>query len=896
VTRRRLFRIGVLGSAGLVAVILVAVLVLGVTVVRRPFPDYSGAIELPGMEGTVTVLRDELGVPQIYADSATDLFRAQGYVHAQDRFFEMDWRRHVTSGRLSELVGENEDALAADKVVRTLGWRRVAEREYANLDAVTRDYLRAYAEGVNDYLAGRSSSQLSVNYTLLGLSVPLPRIEQWDPVDSLTWFKAMAWDLRDNYGDEMDRARIYPGVREIDRVNQLFPAYPYKEHAPILESSARPAAGEGTTDPAAEDEEEPRAESVRAGDQSADTTITDADLRALDDALDGQTAREALDEAGETMDAVPALLGGGVSGGFGSNSWVVSGEHTETGSALLANDPHLSAGIPGLWYQVGLHCTEVSDTCPFDVSGFGFSGVPGVFIGHNQRIAWALTDFPADTTDFFLEKVEGGAYLRDGTMVPLTTRTETIQVAGADPVEITVRSTAHGPILSDVLDSVRSVGERAPTSRGVPERGSGYAVSLAWTALQPGEAMQAVFGIDAATDFASFRAAASKLGAPSQSVLYADVDGHIGYQATGLVPVRATRVPAGSTPVPFDGSWPMPGWDSAFDWDGYVEPAELPYAQDPESGVIVAANQAVTWGGQSPFFTRDWDEGFRSQRIGDLLSERIDSGQKISVSAMQEIQRDTYNPMAAELVPLLLTTDVDVFTEQGRDLLRGWDYTQPTDSAAAVYFNATWAALLDLTFSDELPEGTRPTGGDRWFLVVSNLLENPQDPWWDDRGTPDVVESRDEVIRQAMVQARLSLTSALGKDAQRWEWGQLHQVRLTAVPLGDARSTVPLHFLLNHSPVGLSGGSSIVDATAWDASADSFEVVTVPSMRMVVDLGDLDASRWVNQTGVSGHPGQSHYTDQFDTWVEGGSYPWLFSREAIDRAAENTLTLRPVSS
>jgi penicillin amidase len=876
-----------MAGTGLMAVLLVAVLLLGVTVVRRPFPDYSGAIDLPGMGGTATVLRDDLGIPQIYADSATDLFRVQGYVHAQDRFFEMDWRRHVTSGRLSELVGENEDALAADKVVRTLGWRQIAEQEYANLDTASHDYLTAYAEGVNAYLDGRSSSELSVNYALLGLSVSLPEIEQWDPVDSLAWFKAMAWDLRSNYSSELARARIYPGVREINRVNQLFPGYPYDEHAPILGSDT--AATDGTD-----------ATGTDAGETATGSTVDartqEADLAALALALDGQVAQDVLTGAQASLDAVPTLLGADASEGLGSNSWAVSGAYTETGGALLANDPHLSVGIPGIWHQVGLHCNEMSEACPFDVSGFSFAGVPGVVIGHNQRIAWGLTNLPTDTTDFYLEKVEGDSYLRDGTMTPLTTRTETIAVSGADPVQITIRSTVHGPILSDVLENVASVGQRAPTSQGVPERGDGYAVSLAWTALQPGHAMQAMFDLATATDFATFRAAVLKLDAPAQNLLYADVDGHIGYQATGLVPVRTTRVPAGATPVPFDGTWPMPGWDSAFDWTGYVPVENLPHEQDPDSGFIVTANQAVTPAEDALYLARDWDYGFRSERIRTLLTDQINAQQKISVSTMQSIQQDTYNAIAAELTPLLLATNVDSFTAQGRDLLQGWDYTQPSDSAAAAYFNATWAALLDLTFADELPEGTLPTGGSRWFEVVSTLLDDPQDPWWDDVGTADVVESRDEVIRQAMVQARLSLTSALGKDAQRWEWGQLHEVHLVAAPLGGLRATAPLHFLLNRGPTGIDGGGSIVNATSWDASTNSYDVTAAPSMRMVVDLSDLDASRWVNQTGISGHPGQAHYADQFRTWVEGGSYPWVFSREAVDLATESTLTVRPTGS
>lgn len=917
VARRRLFRLSLFGGAGLVAVLVVALLVLGVVVVRRPFPDYSGAVELPGLDGTVTVLRDARGVPQIYADSAADLFRAEGYVHAQDRFFEMDWRRHVTAGRLSELVGPDDEALAADKVVRTLGWRRVAEQEYADLDPTTRGYLTAYAEGVNDYLAGRSSSQLSVNYALLGLSVPLPRIEKWHPVDSLAWFKAMAWDLRGNYVSEMTRARVFGSVRDIGRVNQLFPAYPFAGHAPILGSQVQPpATASGRTSgasptsastsssgsssssksPSTSQPTGPSATTSPAVASGTTTGTAEADSAALLAALSGDTVQKVLAGAQRSVEAVPDTFGTDNGEGIGSNSWVVSGAHTDTGKPLLANDPHLGLGIPGTWYQVGLHCRQVAESCPFDVSGFGFSGVPGVVIGHNQRIAWGFTNLGPDVTDFYLEKVDGNRYLRDGHMVPLQSRIETIKVAGADPVRITVRSTVHGPILSDVLSDVRGVGQRAPVARGVPDRDLGYVVSLAWTALQPGRDMQALFALNRATDFASFRAAALQMDAPAQNIVYADVDGHIGYQAPGRIPVRSARVPVGATPVPADGTWPMPGWDSAFDWTGYVAEDRLPYVEDPSEGFIVAANQPVVASGYPVTFTHDWDYGYRSQRIRNLLTSRVHDREKITVAQTRSVQGDTYNPIAAELVPLLLTTKVDAFTAQGRDLLEGWDYTQPPDSAAAAYFNAVWATLLDLTFVDALPEDARPDGGSRWFAVVSTLLKNPQDPWWDDLRTPDVVESRDEVIRRAMVQARLRLTSILGKDAKRWEWGELHRLRLTADPLGGLRATTPLHPLLNRGPVEVGGGTSIVDAFNWNAASGNFDVISGPSMRMVVDLGDLDRSRWVNQTGQSGHPGQAHYADQLDAWARNETYPWPSSKAAVEKAAHDTLTLEPAGS
>ncbi len=892
--RRRLFRFAVIGLAGLVPVVLVAALVLAVVVIRRPFPGYSGTVQVPGLSASVQVLRDGHGVPQIYADNPADLFRAQGYVQAQDRFFEMDWRRHVTAGRLSELVGANATALAADKVVRTLGWRQVAEQEYTQLDATTRGYLQSYTQGVNDYLAGRSSSQLSLNYTLLGLSVPLQRIEQWQPVDSLAWFEAMAWDLRGNYTAELDRARVYGSVKDVSRVEQLYPPYPYDRHAPILGAQARPVPSAASRIPAGGSS----AGNSSAGSSAAGASPTaagaeqarvDGASRALLAALGGGGAQQALSGALDAVSAVPSLLGGGDE--VGSNSWVVSGALTATGRPLLANDPHLAPGLPGIWYQMGLHCRQPSAACPFDVSGYTFAGVPGVVIGHNARIAWGFTNLGPDVTDFYLEQVQGNSYLRDGKYLPLTTRTETIKVAGAAPVTITVRSTVHGPILSDVLDDVAAVGARAPTGRAAPARGSGYAVSLAWTALQPGQDAQALFALDTATDFASFRAAAVKMDAPAQNIIYADVDGHIGYQAPGRIPIRS-GTPAG-TPVPADGTWPMPGWDSAFDWTGYVRTSQLPYEEDPPEGYIVAANQAVVGPGYPVHFTKDWEYGYRSQRIRDLIAADVKAHRPITVADMQGIQGDTYNPIAPDLVPLLLKAKVDEFTAQGRDLLKGWDYTQPTDSAAAAYFNAVWAALLNITFADEMPEGTRPDGGNRWFEVVRTLLQDPQDPWWDNRSTPDVVETRDEVIRQALVKARLDLTSILGKDPTRWQWGQLHRLRLVSTPLGGLGSTLPLHPLLNRGPIQLAGGTSIVDAQGWDAASGNYDVNWGPSMRMVVDLADLDRSRWVNQTGQSDHPGQEYYADQLDAWAHNQTFGWPFSAAAVRAATKDTLTLQP---
>jgi penicillin G amidase len=828
--------------ATLVVVALVATIAL-VSAVRRSFPDRGGNVDVPGLSAAVDVVRDDQGVPQIYADDVDDLFMAQGYVQAQDRFFEMDLRRHITAGRLSELVGASADALEADKVVRTLGWRRVAEQELPLLAASTRQYLQAYADGVNAYIADRSPSQLGLEYAVLDLQLPSYRVEPWTPVDSLAWLKAMAWDLRGNYDDEITRARLSASI-SVKRIEQLYPPYPFDEHAPIV--------GE------------------EASSSSSASAVPPATLRAAATRSGG----DALALAQQALDAVPQLLGRG--NGIGSNSWVVSGRLTATGKPLLANDPHLAPAVPSLWYQMGLHCRQVSEQCPFDVAGFTFSGTPGVIIGHNARIAWGFTNLNPDVTDLYLERVLGDRVEFDGRYEALTRRHETIKVRGAQDVDITVRSTRHGPLLSDVLTSVRDAGR--DTSRADSD-GTTYDVALSWTALTPGRTADAVFALNRAGSWEEFRAAASTFEVPAQNLVYADVDGNIGYQAPGKVPVRTG----------YDGRWPVPGWRSEYSWKSYVPFAQLPHVLNPPEGFIVTANQAVS-AAPEPFLTRDWSYGYRSQRIRDLLHDRTG----LTAADMSSIQLDTRNGMASTLVPLLLETDLskDQFTREAQDLLRGWDYRQPADSAAAAYYNAVWSNLLRLGFDDELGADLAADGGDRWFEVVTTLLKRKSDAWWDNRATPGAIENRDEIIRQAMVAARLELTRKLGKDVSRWEWGKLHRLDLVHTPLGGDTVPGPIRAIFNRGPYELGGGSAIVDATGWTAS-EGYQVNWVPSMRMVVDLSDLDRSTWVNLTGASGHAHDAHYDDQADHWATGRSYAWPFSKAAVDEASADELTLEP---
>src|SRR5690606_2440149 len=336
--------------------------------------------------------------------------------------------------------------------------------------------------------------------------------------------------------------------------------------------------------------------------------------------------------------------------GIGSNSWVVSGEHTASGMPLLANDPHLGVTQPGIWLQAGLHCRQVSPECPFDVTGFTFAGFPGVIIGHNSDIAWGFTNLDPDVTDFYLEEINEDGRVRRGTAwEPVDQRTEVIKVAGAPDVAIDVRATRHGPILSDVLDNVRAAGQTAPIN-GV-ETLSSYDVSMAWTGLEPTRTADAVFLLNKATDWDTFRDAARQFAVPSQNLVYADTQGNIGYQAPGLVPIRESAT-NGAPP----GFYPAQGWLPAYDWKGWVPFSQMPSVLNPEDGVIVTADQGGTQGDR-PCRTTEGARGCRSQRIADLAEEEA-AASALTVEHMREIQGDSYGAVADVLIPALLDVEV----------------------------------------------------------------------------------------------------------------------------------------------------------------------------------------------------------------------------------------------
>ncbi|WP_223623611.1 penicillin acylase family protein [Microbacterium sp. EST19A] len=871
----RIGRIAFLVVAGIIVIAVAAAFFVTWTI-QRSFPQTEGTVALKGLTSEVTVQRDASGIPTITADSTDDLFYAEGFVHAQDRFFEMDFRRHVTAGRVAEMFGESQ--AGTDAFLRTLGWRKVAEAEVAEMDEKTLGYYEAYADGVNAYLASRSGAELSLEYAVLGIQNPDYAPEPWEPADSVAWLKAMAWDLRGNVEDETERALL---AAELDAgasdagddtsamLEKLYPDYPFDENPVIVPKISTVPAIETGVDPAA-------------------YTSPETD----DDVQQAVTTVE-WEETASVIEAASVLVGD-VGEGIGSNSWVVSGELTESGMPLLANDPHLGASLPSVWYQVQLKCSTVNDACPFDVGGFSFSGLPGIVIGHNQKVAWGFTNLTTDVTDLYVEKIEGDEYWRDGVLVPLEESTETIKVAGGDDIELTIRSTVHGPIISGLTDDFTALAEdplpaleaggdddQVGASGGTlpePKEDPEYAVSLRWTALDPGTTATAIFALSTAQDFDDFRYAASLFDVPAQNLIYADTDGNIGYQTPGRLPIRGAG----------DGWMPQPGWNSSYDWTGFIPFEELPVSYNPTSGYIVTANNAIVTDDYDYFLSRDWDYGYRAARIAHLIERRA-AAAPLTAEDMRAIQMDSEMWIGKQLTTAMEDVEVSgAGPREAVELLRSWDAQNTASSAADAYANVLWSNLVQNIFGER--EQPLPIDGQsRLFTVVATMLENPSDPLWQN---PQLdVDGMEEMLALSAEDAYDELAAIQGTTISRWNWGDLHAITLTSDTLGSS-GIAPIEALFNRGPFPVSGGASVVNATGWELGT-SYATTTVPSMRMVIDLSDLDASTWIHLTGASGHAFDEHYIDQTADWAAGIQRPWAFSAKAVDAAAVDVLVLTP---
>lgn len=835
-------------------ILVVIILLIGIAGVElvtvtthRPLPQVDGTLSFAGLDGKVQIYRDSLGVPQIYATTTRDLFFAQGVVHAQDRWWQMEFNRHIGMGRISELTGKNDSAFNNDKFIRTLGWNRAAQADLDTLAPETKLVLDSYASGINAYIEGKSGAELAVEYSVLGIKgISIP-IEKWQPVHSVAWAKVMSWNLSGNMDYETERADLYKKIGKDLTDNFYAPPYPFGVHPTILTMADLP----------------PLTTTIRAG-STLPVLAPGTDLSHVQTHLIG---------------AAPDNLAFGHGEGIGSNNWVIAGSRTQSGKPLLANDPHLGIQMPSIWYEVGLHCTAVSDKCPYDVTGFSFPGAPGIIIGHNARIAWGVTNVGPDTQDLYTIKVDpkdDTKYELDGKTEAMQVITETIKFGDkTPPVDLRVRLTHFGPIVTD-----------GGSSQDQP-------MALHWTATaEKYDLLGAFLSVDRATDWKSFRQALSSYGSPSQNFVYADVDGNIGYQTPGLIPIRAKDH---SGLVPVDGS------TTKYDWKGYIPFEYLPRSFNPARGYIASANEALVppeyytqlaailgdkFGADSNYtISYEWDYGYRANRIENMIK----ATEKHTVETIKAIQGDDFSGSAEELLPAVLKIDYgsDV-PKDVIDWLKAWDMQSTMNSGQAALFSTFTVQLFKALWADQV--GYTP-GGSNIAWGVRLLLDQPDSTVWDDVKTPDKKETRDDILRAALVAAYKEMTSKYGANYKAWQWGRLHTATFVSNPLGASGISIIEDFV-NGGPVPTNGSSLSVNATGWSIT-DPFGVTSLPSMRMIIDFSDFNKSQWITTTGESGHPTSPHYRDMIDRWRNIQYDTMLWDAASIQTSAASKLTLQP---
>ncbi len=784
-------------------------------IVYRALPKTTGALSLDGLSQLVTVERNSLGVPHIRAGSLADLVEAQGYVTAQDRLWQMDVLRRLGAGELSEIFGPH--ALDIDRQFRRLGLRHVAEREASALDPERREVLEAYARGVNHFIAEHNRS-MPAEFFLLRYK-PKP----WTPADSLLIGGYMYELLTLTWPKEINRETVSLRVGP-ERAAEMF-----AEDSP----DDRVVVGDEATSPS----RPAMAPAHKAGKPSAAISNTDPEA-AADIPIRGNA--DLWDQAR----AILASFAEESRASIGSNNWAVDGSHTASGKPLLANDTHLELTMPSIWYIVHL-------TAPgWNVAGFSLPGEPLVVIGHNDRIAWGFSNNGADVQDLYLERFSDTnphRYLANGKFVDAEVVTERIKVRGQADTSIDVISTRHGPIV---------------------RQDNGRMYALKWMALEPGALSHGYMWMGRAQSWREFRESLRDVSGPAQNVVYADVDGNIGFIVPGWIPIRKSG----------HGEVPVPGDTDEFEWGGYIPFDELPQVLNPPSGIIVTANARVVGPGYKHYITDRWESPYRTERIFDLLKDRKD----LRPADMNAIQNDIValndKRLGDELVHTAASASAkprDARTGEIIARLAKWDGRATVDSVETSFVEVTRDAFVRNLLEPYLSTSTDLYQWRGSVLVDQILRERPQD--W----LPPGFHTFDEMLVASEDQATAMLdANTHSKNISDWEIGKLNRLTMDH-PLGQSGI---LHFLLSIGPIEQSGSAYAPKAMTHTHG---------PAMRFVADTSNWDQSMMEINSGESGEFGSAHYKDQFADWFAGRGIAAAFSVAAEAQTHGNRLTLAP---
>jgi penicillin G amidase len=854
----------------LVAVVLVGgVFVLFRVAARAAMPQLDGTVKVSGLRAPVTVVRDARGVPSITAQTLDDLFFAQGYVTAQDRLWQMDMMRRFASGELSAALGS--DYVKVDREQRTLGLRQVAERSLAAASPEEQAQLEAYARGVNAYI-GEHHYGLPLEMRVLRY---FPRA--WTATDSLLVGASMAEMLNHGtYIDDLNRekilSRLGPELTSDLYVESsqrdIVPGHDLDEIEPaaVVPDTAQRAAKEPIAVKHLERRRHHRAELQRPGQTEGQgfkvsrfqgfkvesngnyksevksptqaksglewaTRRSEAKDNYRGEVKGPTQAESGLEWATHTppMDRVRA----------GSNDWVISGAHTASGRPLLSNDMHLPHHIPNTWYEAHLTCGD------FDVAGVTLPGAPWVIVGHNRRIAWGFTNLGPDVEDVFVENFNGqGEYQTPAGWRKPEVRHEVIHVKRGLDVKMDVLVTRHGPIISREM------------------KGEGRQLALKWAIYDTGLSLP-FYAVNNAQNWDQFRAAFGGFNGPGQNVVYADVDGNIGYQATGRVPIRAAG----------DGSLPVSGADDAHEWTGYVPFEEMPSVYNPPSGIIATANGRVTSEGYKNSITKEWESPYRTERIYRVLRQNKKFTAADMLALQTDVQSDLDKFVAQRMVYAVdQATGASSRAKSGADILRHFDGKISMDSAGAAIEQRARRWLTGTLLKNKLGDDAELY---RWYMKTV-WLENAIG-FQTERWLPVQYKSWDQLLA-ASVEAAVNDPDA-PRDLASWKYGDYSTVQV-GHPIFGKLPWVKKYASTRRLPQ--SGNGITVKQVGGEFA---------PSERFTADCGDLDQSTLNIVNGQSGNLFSPYFNDQFEAWYRGTTFRLAFKPETVEGTAAHRLRL-----
>ncbi len=769
--------------------------------IRAPQAAGSGVVTVANLKQDLSITRNAQGVPHIQAGNINDAYFGLGFVHAQDRLWQMMFHRRVSQGRLSEVLGEA--TLDTDKFIRTLGVAQRAKQvivEMKATDPVALARMQAYADGVNAFLTNRTGP-LPIEFTLTGAPAPEP----WQVEDSAAWTIMMGWDLGGNWRRELRRL-AYAKTWSVDKINDLM--------------------------------------RVNEGEIAPQTT----DYAALYQQLGIYSAVNSLAQA--VPNIIAAAPESGIDG-IGSNNWVLAGSRTVSGKPLLANDPHLSMNTPSLWYLASLSATQGdNDKNAWHAVGATIPAMASVVLGRNAHIAWGFTNTAPDVQDTYIERINPqnpAEYQTPTGWAAFDVRDETIKVKGKADIKLAVRSTRHGAVISDVVKS----GTMPPLKDTLA---APYVLALQWTALMPGDSSAAAgVQLSHAKNWDEFLAAAKGFHAPQQNIVFADVQGNIGYIAPARVPVRKVG-------NDLKGLVPALGWDAKYDWDGWIAFDQLPRNFNPPGGYIATANEKIN-AIDDPFLTSEWALPYRAQRIHTLLN----ATPKHSLASTSAIQTD----ISSLGVQQFLKAALPLLDESAiwKNLLSQFDGVMRADSATPLVATALWRHLSKRLFEDDLGEKAYLEAADPsmvWLPMLAALEGKSKTDWCDDIRTAKK-ESCTEQVNGALTDAIADLAARYG-DASKWQWGRAHALQADHNPLGKVAALA--RFFSSSIPLGGDSFTVVQLKNQFGREATPYRATHGPGYRGIFDMSQPIA-HVIQTTGQNGSAGSEHYQDFLKPWSRG---------------------------